>query len=79
MTIFADPVYQYNYKYGCPTPDYGEMASWLKGLADDGSQVIACEARGKNGETPNYLPFAESHRQITVNRNRYSSELIWTS
>lgn len=82
-TIFCDPSYQYNYQYGQLPIFYDVLANSLKAAARNGNQVIACEAVGKRGEIPNYLPFAPSHAQVTARRkahqSHHSKELIWIS
>ena len=79
-TVFCDPPYQFNYRYGQPSLDYQALAKEMKAAKKIGSQVIVCEAVGKNGELPKYLPFKESHSQVTSRRkatqSNHSKELI---
>lgn len=80
-TIFCDPSYEFNYQYGAAPIDYALLGADLLKREALGSQVIACEAIGKNGETPTYLPFRPSHRQVTSRRkahqSHHSRELVY--
>lgn len=84
-TFFIDPMYQYNYKYrsGLTPHDYGQLAFNCIQAAEIGHQVIVCEAMGKHGERPEWLPFRENHRSVTSRRkadqSHHSNELIWTA
>lgn len=81
-TWFIDPPYQYNYKYrvGLPKMDYNAIDSLVQTIARV-SLVICCEATGKGGEIPTYLPFRPSHSQVTSRRkateNHHSTELVY--
>jgi hypothetical protein len=81
VTVFCDPSYQFNYQYGAPPIDYAMLGADLIKRESMGCQVIACEAVGKNGETPNYLPFRPSHIQVTSRRKQtqshHSRELVY--
>jgi site-specific DNA-adenine methylase len=81
-TLFIDPPYQHNYKYRQPDQNYKFLAEYAKTMGRL-HQVIVCEALGKNGEVPDWLPFRESHRSVTSRRkatqSHHSRELIWTS
>jgi site-specific DNA-adenine methylase len=82
-TVFVDPPYQHNYQYSAPRLDYPVLASACLAAADSGAAVIVCEAAGKNGEAPDWLPFAPSHLSVTSRRkaeqSHHSKEYIWTS
>lgn len=84
-TVFIDPPYQYNYQYGSKLENsfFEGIAQRVRECEADGCQVIACEAIGKNGEVPNYLPFRSSHKQVTSRRktteSHHSSELIYVT
>lgn len=81
-TYFLDPPYEFNYRYRFRTPfDHAAMATQIRGLPA-GCLVIACEARcPKTHRSPTYLPFRESHVQITSRRqaheHTHSRELVW--
>lgn len=81
-TIFVDPPYLYNYRYGVKGEfDYGSLAKKVVRLAKY-NQLIVCEARHpETGLAPNWLPFRESHRSVTSrrkpNQSHHSRELIW--
>jgi site-specific DNA-adenine methylase len=82
-TLFIDPPYVYNYQYGfrCRQVFYEQLASQIASSKSDSCQIIACEALGKNGEIPTWLPFSHSHRQVTSRRTKgshhHSNELIY--
>lgn len=82
MTWFIDPPYQYNYRYRRDLPDfdYASLASLVRTLPPE-AQVIVCEAVGKGGEIPKYLPFEYSHRSVTSRRketqSHHSKELVY--
>lgn len=82
VTWFIDPPYQYNYRYrkGLPTVDYSAIDCMVQTIHRD-SQIIVCEAVGKKGEIPNYLPFVQSHSSVTSRRkesqSHHSKELIY--
>lgn len=82
-TVFVDPPYQYNYKYRASLPqlNYPALGEVCKDIAAVAPLVIACEAVGKNGEMPTYLPFRASHMQVTSRRkaehSHHAQELIW--
>jgi hypothetical protein len=81
-TWFIDPPYEFNYRYGASPLDYSELGIFVReSLAE--SHVIVCEARcPATGAAPSYLPFTDSHRQVTSRRkagnNTHSKELIYT-
>ncbi len=80
-TYFVDPPYIFNYKYGYPDFDYKKLVENIAGLPKN-TRVIACEARDpKTGEIPTYLPFYESHSQVTSRRketqSHHSKELVY--
>lgn len=80
-TYFVDPPYQYNYQYRLKGFDYDKLKKQVDCLPST-SQIIACEAAcPKTGSVPNYLPFVESHSQVTSRRktanNHHSRELIY--
>jgi hypothetical protein len=81
-TWFIDPPYRYNYRYSRKLPpfDYDALVSLVQTIHRD-SLLIVCEALGKNGERPDYLPFVESHRAVTSRRkstqSRHSRELVY--
>jgi hypothetical protein len=84
-TIFYDPPYQYNYRYGFPKDgfDFEALATEARHWGKN-TQVIVCEARDpKTGMSPNYLPFRDFGSRITSRRkegrNTHSKELIWIS
>lgn len=80
FTAFIDPPYQFNFGYCTPKIDYSQLASSALKLAARRCQVIVCEAIGPKGETPTYLPFSQSHLQVTSRRkseqSHHSRELI---
>lgn len=81
-TWFIDPPYQHNYGYRGVKPDYNAIRAKITKL--EGSQFIVCEAAcSKTGKLPDWLPFRESHRQVTSRRkasqSHHSKELIWTN
>lgn len=73
-TWFIDPPYLYNYRYSRQLPpfDYAALCS-LEQTIHRESLVIACEAVGKGGEVPAYLPFQPSHRSVTSRRKATQS------
>lgn len=78
-TWFLDPPYQYNYNYGQPPLDYGELGALVQAKS---GQKIVCEALcQKTGATPNWLPFFSFGERITsrrkVGNNHHSKELLW--
>ncbi len=80
-TWLCDGPYQYNYRYGQKTFDFQDYAAKVNALPP-GSLAICCEARcPKTGATPDYLPFVESHRQVTSRRKQtqshHSRELVF--
>lgn len=79
-TWFIDPPYQFNYNYGCKNFDFSKLAEFVNTLPDN-NQIIACEAIGKNGEVPNYLPFKFNHESVTSRRkesqSHHSKELVY--
>lgn len=81
-TWFIDPPYQFNYRYRRDLPDfdYAQLDSLVQTIHKD-SLVIVCEAVGKKGEMPSYLPFERSHRSVTSrrkpNQSHHSSELVY--
>ena len=81
-TWFVDPPYQRNYDYGSPTIDYVALGELCRRSHSVGNQVIVCEALGKKGERPDWLPFHENHRSVTSRRkstqSHHSREFIWT-
>lgn len=77
-TWFIDPPYQFNFQYGVKNFDYGNLAACVSKLESLESQVIVCEAIGPKGERPNWLPFQESHEQVTSRRKKQrSKELVY--
>ena len=82
-TVFVDPPYQYNYRYRASLPEisYTTLGARCRQLVDHGCQVIVCEALGKNGERPAWLPFRDSHSSVTSRRketqSHHSREMIW--
>lgn len=82
-TVFLDPPYQFNYQYGQNYTDsfYENIAKYVKDMKDINNQVIVCEAIGKNGETPKYLPFNLQYNQVTSRRktknSHHSKELLY--
>lgn len=84
-TIFYDPPYEYNYRYGFKPDafDFADLATAAKHWGKN-TQVIVCEARcPKTGIAPLYLPFRDFGSRITSRRkagcNTHSRELIWVS
>lgn len=82
-TFFVDPPYQFNYRYRTGKRfDFIKLAQEISILANNGNQIIVCEAIGKNG-VPDWLPFVENHQSVTsrrkANQSHHSKELIWTS
>jgi 16S rRNA G966 N2-methylase RsmD len=82
VTWFIDPPYQYNYKYKKIIDiNYIDLAIQVNNLIKNNTQVIVCEAVGKLGEIPNYLPFQYSHNSVTsrrkINQSHHSKELIF--
>jgi hypothetical protein len=82
LTWFIDPPYQYNYRYSPKLlPLRHDLLGELVRLIPITSTVIACEAIGKKGEVPNYLPFASSHESVTSRRkadqSHHSKELVY--
>lgn len=81
-TWFIDPPYQFNYRYrrALPEFDYQALDSLVQTIHSK-SVVIVCEAIGKGGETPNYLPFEPSHASVTSRRkptqSHHSRELVY--
>lgn len=81
-TWFLDPPYLFNYRYrkGLPDFDHSSLDSFVQTVHRD-SLVIACEAVGKNGEVPSYLPFVASHQSVTSRRkesqSHHSRELVY--
>lgn len=82
-TWFIDPPYLYNYRYSRSLPvfDHQLLAERVTGI-DRRSLVIACEALHKETRAiPDYLPFGESHRQVTSRRkssqSHHSSEALY--
>jgi len=81
-TFFLDPPYLHNYRYSRSLPafDYSALCRYVSRIHPE-SLVIACEAVGKNGDIPDYLPFVQSHRSITSRRKQtqshHSNELIY--
>lgn len=83
-TYFIDPPYLFNYRYRFgPDKDFDheKLSKDIVGIPV-GSLVIACEATcPKTGRVPDYLPFGDSHRQVTSRRkpaqNHHSRELVW--
>lgn len=84
-TVFVDPPYIYNYQYGWKlgATYYALLAEAVREAERCNCQVIACEAIGKGGEVPTYLPFRRSHSQVTsrrkVTNNHHSKELIYVT
>jgi len=77
-TWFIDPPYEFNYSYKQPPIDYEKLGRLVQRLP---GQKIACEARGKDGQVPTWLPFEPFERRITSRRaaaDPYSDEMIWT-
>lgn len=79
-TYLIDPPYKFNYQYGVKDFDYNKLVDNISQIPQ-GSLVIACEAVGKGGEIPDYLPFQPSHSQVTSRRkatnSHHSRELIY--
>jgi hypothetical protein len=79
-TWMIDPPYKFNYQYGVKNFDYNKLVDNIRKIPQ-GSLVIACEAVGKGGEVPDYLPFQPSHSQVTSRRkasnNHHSRELVY--
>jgi len=82
-TRFVDPPYQYNYQYNSPPIDYSHLASRIIHEWSSSGLVIVVEAKGENGDVPTWLPFQNSHMQVTSRRksgnHRHSAELVWIS
>jgi len=84
-TVFVDPPYELNYQYGFkPGPDfYSNLSETVRDWERQGCQVIVCEAVGKTGQLPTWLPFRSSHRQVTSRRkasnHHHSAELLYTT
>lgn len=81
-TWFIDPPYQYNYNYNGPSVWYPDLARICYNRAQDGNQVIVCEAEcQKTGKLPDWLPFTSLGSRVTsrrkVNQNHHSKELWW--
>lgn len=82
-TLFIDPPYLHNYQYGFKYGEkfYEQLTGKVDVLKHNSCQVIVCEALGKNGENPQWLPFVQSHRQVTSRRaanvHHHSTELIY--
>lgn len=79
-TFLCDPPYKFNYQYGIKDFDYSKLVDNISQIPQ-GSLIIACEAIGKGGEVPDYLPFQPSHSQVTSRRkasnNHHSKELVY--
>lgn len=82
-TYFVDPPYLYNYRYrfGADSMNFEELAKKCRALPRH-SLLIACEATcPKTGAIPDWLPFVESHKQVTSRRketnNHHSKELVY--
>ncbi len=81
-TWFIDPPYEFNYRYraGLAPFSHAALAADVEAIAPE-SHVIVCEAVGKNGETPSYLPFLPSHLSVTSRRkatqSHHSRELVY--
>lgn len=81
-TWFIDPPYQFNYRYRKDLPDvkYDRFDSLVQTISKD-SLIIVCEAVGKKGEIPDYLPFSQSHNSVTSRRkpdqSHHSKELVY--
>jgi hypothetical protein len=82
-TVFIDPPYEYNYQYGFDRIRYHLLTEDARESERNGCQVIACEALGPNGERPTWLPFVESHSQVTSRRkstqSHHSRELLYVT
>jgi hypothetical protein len=80
-TYACDPPYLYNYRYGCNDFDFSNYSQKVLALPP-GSMAICSEARcPKTGRVPDYLPFTDSHSQVTSRRkttnNHHSRELVF--
>ncbi len=81
-TWFIDPPYEFNYRYrsGLTPFSYAALAANVRAISSE-SHVIVCEAVGKNGEIPTYLPFLPSHSSVTSRRkatqSHHSRELVY--
>lgn len=80
-TYFVDPPYAANYAYKGGPVDY--IALSVQCRRANGCQVIVCEAVGKTGERPTWLPFRDFRNTVTSRRkatqSHHSRELIWCS
>lgn len=76
-TWFIDPPYLYNYRYRSELGqfDYQALVSAEQTISRQ-SQVIICEAVGKAGQVPDYLPFVPSHKAVN-SRRTHSKELVY--
>jgi len=81
-TWFIDPPYQFNYRYSrnlIPF-NYGGLCSLVQTI-NSKSLIIVCEAKGKEGQVPVYLPFTNSFSSVTSRRKQsqshHSNELIY--
>lgn len=81
-TWFIDPPYEFNYRYSRKLQpfDFNRLVATVGDISDE-SLVIVCEALGKNGERPIYLPFSDSHSAVTSRRkptqSHHSRELVY--
>lgn len=81
-TWFIDPPYQHNYRYrkGLPDFDHHALGDVIRRMSWS-AQIICCEAVGKDGAEPDYLPFQPSHKQVTSRRkasqSHHSRELVF--
>jgi hypothetical protein len=77
-TYFVDPPYEKNYQYRQPPIDYELLA---RNVGRVNGEVIVCEALGKNGEIPQWLPFTASHSSVTSRRkaeqSHHSKEFVY--
>lgn len=81
-TWFLDPPYQLQkFKYGCGEFNHNTLALFVNRGLPARDLIICCEARSKEGDAPNYLPFVDSHRSVTSRRkpdqSHHSRELIY--
>jgi len=70
---FIDPLYEYNFKYRLPTPDYSALGRLVRKV-NERNPVIVCEAAcPKTGAHPTWLPFEPHHDQVTSRRKSAKS------
>lgn len=79
-TWFIDPPYQHNHQYKIKHFDFAGLGRFVQRIPPE-NQVIVCEARGKQGQLPDWLPFVDSHRSVTSRRkaeqSHHSNELVY--